>query len=321
VVWSGEDGWSSRPDLDASRPRDRDFVLEPQSGLLAFGDGEHGLAPRDGTTLLASYDVTLGAAGNLPTGASWSAPDHSSVHATACGPPTGGADAEDLEHAAGRAAEELWAHERLLELAGGRGTLDGLDRSAVSALAAPQRAATTVDFERLALTVPGTRVERARAWAEIDAGRPGLRAPGTVSVVVLNSLPAARPEPSRYLLERVRRYLNRRKTLGTRLVVAAPDYVEVTATATLAVLPGAEASAVSARAADALRGFIEPLRWPFGRDVFRSEVLALLDAVDGVDAVTALELTADTGEPSCGNVCIGPTQLPVSGAHRVGVAA
>ena len=61
--------------------------------------------------------------------------------------------------------------------------------------------------------------------------------------------------------------------------------------------------------------------WPFGRDVYRSEVLALLDGVGGVDAVTSLELAAAGAELSCGNVCVGATELVVSGTHAVEVAA
>jgi hypothetical protein len=320
-VWSGEQGWRARRDLEAARPRDPVFVLDAQRGVLSFGDGERGLAPRAGTTLVAAYDVTRAVAGNVPSGASWTAPALPAVDVSAVGPARGGSDAEDLAHAAGRAAEALWAHERLLELADGASTLDGLERSSVTALAAPGRAATAVDFERLALSVPGTRVARARAWPEVDAGAPGLRAPGTVSVVVMGSLPPARPQPSRCLLERVDRYLRRRKTLGTRLVVAAPDYVEVSVRATVALLPGADAPAVTARASDALSAFVEPLGWPFGRDVLRAELLALLDGVEGVDAVGSLEIGAERVEPSCGDVCIGPTQLPVSGAHSVEVAA
>ncbi len=324
AVWSDEDDWSAGRDLDSAQPRDRRFVLDPQLGLLTFGDGLRGLAPREGSTLLAAYDVTLGSAGNVPASAGWSSPvldgvQHSSV--TTVRPAGGGADAEDLAHAAGRAAEALWAHERLLELAAGASTLDGLGRRRITALPAPQRAATTLDFERLALGVPGTRVERSRAWGEIDAGLPGLRAPGTVTVVVVNSLPPERPQPSRCLLDRVERYLRRRKTLGTRLVVAGPDYVEVSADAVLAILPGSDPAAVTSRALAALASFLEPLSWPFGRDVFRAEVLAQLDAVPGVDAVVSLELSAGDGEPSCGNVCVGPTQLVVSGAHSVAVAA
>jgi hypothetical protein len=89
----------------------------------------------------------------------------------------------------------------------------------------------------------------------------------------------------------------------------------------LAILPGADSAGVTARALAALSTFLEPLSWPFGRDVFRAEVLAQLDAVTGVDAVVSLEFTADQGEPSCGNVCVGPTQLVVSGTHSVEVAA
>jgi predicted phage baseplate assembly protein len=324
LVWSGEDDWSAERDLDSSLPRDLHFVLDPQLGVLTFGDGRRGLAPREGTMLLATYDVTLGSAGNVSASADWTSPafdglQHSSI--TPVGPATGGKDAEDLAHAAGRAAEALWAHERLLELAAGAPSLDGLGRDQIAALLVPQRAATTLDFERLALTVPGARVERSRAWAGIDAGLPGLRAPGTVTVVVVNSLPHERPEPTPCLIDRVERYLRRRKTLGTRLVVAGPEYVEVSATAVLAILPGAEAAAVTSRAIAALDAFLEPLSWPFGRDVFRAEVLAQLDAIPGVDAVASLELTTGEGEPSCGNVCLGPTQLAVSGTHTVQVAA
>jgi hypothetical protein len=247
---------------------------------------------------------------------------------TARGAAEGGADAEDLMTAAGRAAEKLWAHERLLELAAGKPTLDGLPREEILALPPPQRAATGLDFERLALGVPGTRVRRARAWPELDAGAPGLRAPGTVTVVVVSGFPPARPQPGQALLDRVERYLRRRKTIGTRLIVAPPDYVEVIVAATVRALAGADAAALSARAIAALDGFLDPLQggpaglgWPFGRDVYRTELLALLDGIEGVDAVTSLELTVADGEPSCGNVCVGPAQLVVSGAHAVEVVA
>ena len=83
-------------------------------------------------------------------------------------------------------------------------------------------------------------------------------------------------------------FLARRKTLGTRLVVVGPRYVTVTASATLRPLRGADPAAVAAAALDALRGFIDPLRggpagrgWPFGRDVHRTEILALLERCGG----------------------------------------
>ena len=64
--------------------------------------------------------------------------------------------------------------------------------------------------------------------------------------------------------------------------------------------------------------FVRRTRWPFGRDAHRTEILALLDAVPGVDAVTALTLTGPDGA-TCGRVCVGATGLAVSGAHNVEV--
>ena len=114
--------------------------------------------------------------------------------------------------------------------------------------------------------------------------------------------------------------------LCTRLVVVAPQYVVVSVTATVQALPGADAVRLAADIRVALVTFLDPivggparLGWPFGRDVFRSEVLALIDGVSGVDHVTSLELTAEGCDPQCGNVCVPPTSLVTSGAHAISV--
>jgi predicted phage baseplate assembly protein len=350
ALWSVDPGsvqrWEQRSDFDAAARTDRCYVLDT-GGVLRFGDGERGRAPALGVPLFAVYDGTAGAAGNLAAASSWElAGADDAVNGalfgkepaavavqlaaiTACGAATGGADAEDVAHASGRAAETLWAHERLLELAPETGgTLDGLDPAVVRARLAPSRAATTLDFERLAVDVPGRRVLRARAWAGLDTGAPGLRAPGTVSVVVVNGSPAERPQPSPSLLAAVDAYLRRRKTLGTRLVVSGPTYVEITVTARVKLAAGAAPAAVRSRVLDTLRGFLHPLvggpsgrGWPFGRDVYRPELLGLVDRVPGVDAVEELTLTGGQGDVGCANVCVGPAELVVSGPHSVETVA
>jgi hypothetical protein len=71
---------------------------------------------------------------------------------------------------------------------------------------------------------------------------------------------------------------------------------------------------------DARRGGPWRRGWPFGRDVYRSEVLQVIDEVQGVDYVERLELTADGEEPRCGNIALCPTWLAAPGPHMVEVA-
>jgi len=319
--------WEARPDFDASGRRDRHLVLDAATGEVRFGDGERGRVVPPGADLLATYDVTAAAAGNVGAGLGWKAvsgetPD--SVRNLV--PADGGRGEEDLEHLAGRAAEVLWAHERLVELAENHrtDTLDQIDRAQVLALAAPERATSLLDFERLALDVPGTRVARARAWASIDPAYPGLSAPGTVTVAVVPHLPLGRPEPTSGLLAAVLGHLDPRRTVGTRLRVVGPTYLTVRVRATCAVLTGADPVRVRRELGEAVDAFLDPVRggprrlgWPFGRDVYRAEVLEVLAGVSGVDHVRDLELIGGDEEPSCGNVCVAQTWLVAPGEHEI----
>ena len=346
-VWTleGEDwrAWGTRPDLDAARRTDRHAALDATVGALTFGDGERGRMPPRGAPLLAAYRATAGAAGSRLAGAPWLLADNPHNRALmhdfaarrdALGAivnpfaAAGGADAESLEHAAGRAAETLWAHERLVELCSRAdcATLDQLDAADVRNRQPPGRAATLLDFERLALGVPGARIARARARAGIDPAYPDLAAPGTVTLIIVPYLPRGRPEPAPGLLAAVRRYLDRRRVIGTRLVVVGPRYLEVSVRATVRAQAGARAERVRDDVTAALTAFLDPLQggpagrgWPFGRDVYRSEVFEVIDDVPGVDSVLDLELVVGAGAGQCGNVCVGPTALVRSGQHAIAV--
>jgi hypothetical protein len=68
---------------------------------------------------------------------------------------------------------------------------------------------------------------------------------------------------------------------------------------------------------DPLRGGLDGRGWQFGRDVYRSEVLELIDRIPGVDHVLDMELLPDGQAPQCGNVCVGPLGLATSGQHTI----
>jgi predicted phage baseplate assembly protein len=338
-------------DLDASGRADRHAVLDPSTGVLAFGDGRRGAVPEPGETVLVAC-VTTGAATaggtGLRPGTRWTlAPgahnrallgrDPSRADPTACPAltPDGGAGPEDLAAVAARAERAVRVHERLHEALAevGASSLDELDRNIVLGLDVPERAVTLADFERCALATPGTQIARARAFAEMDPRVPGLRAAGCVTVVVVPRLPPQRPEPTPGLLDAVRRWLDTHRIIGTRVFVTGPRYVSVSATVSVVLRPGADRATTLLLVQTALDRFLHPVTggprgtgWPFGRGVHRSEVMQVLDEVPGVDHIAALRFAADRAEDG-GNghgghsgVRVPADTLVVSGAHDVTAA-
>jgi hypothetical protein len=311
-------------DLGSAGPLDDEAVMDPQTGDLAFGDGLHGRVPPAGAAILAAYDTTLGAGGNIPAGVAWTG----AVAARNGLPARGGADAEDLGPPVRRASELLWAHERLLEIApAGSATLDGLPRTTLLSRPAPPRLVTGADAERLALATPGAHVQRARAWPGVDGRHPGLSAPGTLTVVILPALPAGRPEPSPGLLAAVARFLGARRALGSRVRVVGPAYVTVELSVRVGALPGADAARVRTAVEERLRTFLHPLLggrggvgWPFGRDVARSELLAVVESASGVDHVAQFALHG-CGRDQCDVLVIPPAGLPDVATVEVEVLA
>ena len=79
------------------------------------------------------------------------------------------------------------------------------------------------------------------------------------------------------------------------------------------------AGPVLAAVKTALGGFLHPLTggpdargWPFGRDVFISDVASLLESIDGVDYVETLTLLLD-GTPVGDHVAVPVDRMVVAG--------
>ncbi len=306
--------WTVRADFDASGRADAHFLLDPTSGTVTLGDGERGRAAAPGSTLLVTADLTRAGDGNLPAGAVDRLADS----------PHNRAAVGDLD----QLATELTSIANVVPAVGGSAaeTLDAATARAREDRERPMRAATLDDFVTLAFETPGVRLARAEARANFHPGFPCLTAPGVVTVLVLPFLPVDRPAPSPGLRRAVAAYLDRRRTIGTRVEVAGPVYVTVTVRATVQACPDARRVELGETVRDALDRFFHPLTggpdgtgWPFGRDVYRSEVLQVIDEVPGVANVLALELVGDHGEATCGNLCLGSTGLVAAGSHEVDV--
>jgi len=301
--------WTQVDDFAASTRNDAHFRLDPTRGEVIVGDGEKGRVLPSGCQLFACYEATQPApalsqlAGLADTPHNRAFGGAGAIGRIAAEAPVGieaAAAAETLAHALGRAIELREA--RL-------------------------RAVTAEDFEAIARATPGVRVARAIARPNLFPALECERAPGMVTVIVLPTLPLARPMPGAGFVERIAAYIEARRTIGTRVVVAGPRYLEVTVHATLKSFDGVDKRQLSAQVAQALDAFFDPLAggpdgtgWPLGRDVFRAEVMQVIDQTPGVDHVLSLDLAAEGCAPTCGNLCLRPTWLVAAGPHHIEVA-
>ena len=188
---------------------------------------------------------------------------------------------------------------------------------------APGRAVTLQDYEILALQTPGVRLARAKAMIVADPEEAGV-----VTVVIVPPSPAQ--IPSTGMRQAVADYLYRRRIIGTRVRVIGPSYAEVAVKAAVKARAGVAKTELRERIEEALHTFLDPLRggprqtgWPFGRAVYRAEILQVMDDVPGVDHVESLELLQTKGKkpfegnPSRDNVPVEPTSLVMPGKHQI----
>jgi hypothetical protein len=339
--------WMQAPDFEAARRTDLAFTLDPTTGVITCGDGERGQVFPQSSAIVVTAFATLAEAGNLTVHrvsglastpvntvllGSITPADRAILSQVAANfvPAAGGLPAAPLTELEGEAAEVVHAHERILDLAlnAQQPTLDQIPKSAVLALPAPSQAVNLLDTERIALDVPGTVVARARAWPDTDPALSGLHATGVVTVAILPDMPVTEPTPSAGLITAVERYLDRRRVICTRIEVAPPTYVLITVTANVQARVGASVAAVQSGILTALANFLSPLSggpaglgWPFGRSIYRAEILQLLANVPGVDHVNSMTMTANSGTPQCGDIALCPTFLVASGPHQIQVVA
>jgi len=283
--------WTRVEDFATSTRYDRHFTLDEASGEIAFGpsvrqaDGtvrQYGRVPETGRAIrFTRYRHGGGARGNVPAGNLQilrTSPAYVD-HVTNLRRAEGGRDQESLEEAKLRARRELRAQ---------------------------QRAVTAEDFENLA-----RRATRAVARVKCRAPGPvgGTLPPGMIELLVVPAAfeavragDLARLALDVSLREELITYLDRYRLLTTTLRVRAPRYLGVSVTAELVPGEYSHPETVQARVMERLRQFITPLAlgdeeafsemtghawegWPFGRDLYVSELFSLIQQVPGVQHV------------------------------------
>jgi hypothetical protein len=220
------------------------------------------------------------------------------------------------------------------------GGLDAATRQVLRELRERYRAVTPEDYEHLVLqSWPGSpeaaelnaggtgRVRRVRCvpGRDLTAADPAAPAPAHISVIVVPDTAApdaggavpgpagdSHPRPTGELTTALHRFLAPRRVLTTRHHVVGPSYVDIGIAADLALHEDSPPAGALAEARDRLAAFFHPLHggptgdgWPFGQNVYVSEVYAVLERSSLVDYVENVRLTGPDPIPDTGGQVIG----------------
>jgi len=165
-------------------------------------------------------------------------------------------------------------------------------RATLDSLRELRRAVAPEDFEKLVQSVPDVARAKCIARRNLESTEPRARttdAPGHVSVVVL---PEKRRHPSHELLASVRRTLEPARMLTTRVHAVALQFLNLRCRLTVVPQRGVHAETLRKSAIKRLTDFFDPLHgglegkgWPFGGNVYLSQIHRVLGELPGIESV------------------------------------
>jgi predicted phage baseplate assembly protein len=309
----GPSTWKQVDDFFASGSDDPHFVLDATTGVISFGNGVHGripginLASPTDNIVAVSYRYGGGIVGNVPAASITQMQTYvASINAVT-----------NYAAAQGGTNEE---------------TVDEAKLRATMALKSNNRAVTDSDFEYMATQAPGANVARALALPLFHPEFPNGQVPGVVTVVVVPNSDAPNPTPNQTTLEAVCQYLDKHRLLTTEVYVVGPTYRMIQVQASLVVQPGADLAAVQNASVAALNNFFSPLHggpdetgWPFGGEIYYSDVYRILLGIDGVQRVISDQLILvldNQRQQLCQDVSINSGELLYNApaGHQISVA-
>jgi hypothetical protein len=260
--------WAEVENLAYADPTDKVYELSRDAAdfvYARFGDGVTGAVPTTGATVSASYRVGGGTQGNV------GANKITNVVSTLIfgGSPVAVTATNPLSASGG--AEEM--------------SLEDAKFFGPRSFRALGRAVTEDDYEILALEVAG--VEEAKAV---------VRLPTVLREIDVYILPSGGYVPAQALIDQVQAYLDARDVAGMIVYVQGPRHVvDINLTAKVYFLSGYSESQVAPLVTAAISDFfsVDSDLAKFGKNVNLSDIMALIDNLEGVDHVDVSTLTLD----------------------------
>jgi hypothetical protein len=118
--------------------------------------------------------------------------------------------------------------------------------------------------------------------------------------ITLVVLPKIQTPETENIKKTIKRFLDQRRLISTRLHIVEPNYVNIKVAVTLYLHDSASSQAVQTEAKSRLTGFFNPFPcaeywqnqgYPFGRDIYLSELYELFDDLPGVDYVEQIQIS------------------------------
>ncbi len=290
--------WRAVESFFESGPYSRHYLRNPQTRQVFFGDGIKGMVPPQGrnSVIAREYKIGGGTKGNVNvntlTQLTSAVAYIEKVYNVL--PAVGGADPETVEQAKERAPLQIKSRDR---------------------------AVTAEDFETLALR-SSTSIARAKCL-------PSEEHTGHVQLVVVprgdeKNLDLTRklvPPPE--LCRFVKNYLDERRLITTILDVTKPNYTELSLKVTLIRRTVGQSERLRIEIEQRLRRYLHPLLggrdgkgWPFGRSIYRTDLVHLVEDIPGVDAIDAITIYDEDRRIMVESVRLKSDELP----HVVHVA-
>lgn len=300
--------WQEVSDFYGSKPDDPHYVLDRTTGIVSFGNGEHGRIPpaTTSTSGIVAFQYKYGGGKQGNAGANTVTQLQTSI--------SGVDSVTNLQPAFGGSDEE---------------TLDDAKARATHALKSNDRAVTAEDFEYMAMQTPGANVRRAKALALAHPQFPGQPIPGVVTVIVIPDSDAPNPMPNQGTLAIVCAYLNKHRLLTTEVYIVPPTYRKLRIQGAVIVRPEADLSEVQKSIVDSLTKYFHPLTggdnqqgWTFGQTIYFSKIYRVVLDIPGVDRFQDQPVIYldDERQPLCQDVQIGTGELLYSDLHDIQVA-
>lgn len=258
------------------------YTLDPEAGIVTFGNQLQGMIPPVGQRILVlQMRAGGGSAGNLPAAslAGITAKDATGAPVGQLTvvqpiPTTGGADSETLDQ----------AQQRIPALLRHQG-----------------RAVTAGDYQTLVESMPGANLGRVAVLPLFKPQTMANNVPGVVSVMVIPSKEGVAPpcpRADRTLLQSVYQYLNPLCPATAEMYVIGSDYVGIGVSVGVEVRAGYGLMQVAQAVETALRNYLWPIPpggldnggWELGRNIRSLELEVVVSQVPGVVEVDCLLL-------------------------------